>query len=113
MPRYIVERSFPDRVQIPAGIAGVDACRGLIETNDEVGVTWIHSYVREDRRAMFCIYDAPTPEAIRRASERNRLPVERITRVTVLDPYFYTALDFGRGEESDVRDLRLTGSGSV
>jgi hypothetical protein len=39
---------------------------------------------------MFCVYDAPSPEAIRRAAERNGLPVDRITRVTVLDPYFYT-----------------------
>ena len=36
------------------------------------------------------MYDAPNPEAIRRAAERNGLPVDRITRVTVLDPYFYT-----------------------
>jgi hypothetical protein len=99
MPRYIVERSFPDRFEIPAGIAGVGVCRGLIETNEEVGVTWIHSYVRDDHRAMFCLYDAPTPEAIRRASERNRLPVERITRVTVLNPYFYATPDVGRVKE--------------
>jgi hypothetical protein len=29
------------------------------------------------------------PEAVRRAAERNKLPVDRITRVVVLDPYFY------------------------
>ena len=31
----------------------------------------------------------PTPEAIRKAAERNSLPVERITEVRVLDPYFH------------------------
>jgi hypothetical protein len=36
------------------------------------------------------VYDAPNPETIRRAADRNGLPVDRITRVTVLDPYFYT-----------------------
>lgn len=36
----------------------------------------------------FCVYDAPDPEAIRRTAEKNNLPVDRITRVTVLDPYF-------------------------
>jgi len=35
------------------------------------------------------IYDAPSPEAIRRAARRNNLPVDRITEVSVLDPYFY------------------------
>jgi hypothetical protein len=38
---------------------------------------------------MFCIYDAPSAEAIRAAAKRNHLPVDRITPVNVLDPYFY------------------------
>jgi uncharacterized protein DUF4242 len=37
----------------------------------------------------YCVYDGPDPEAIRRAADRNGLPVESITRVQVLDPYFY------------------------
>ena len=43
----------------------------------------------EDKTKAFCIYDAPSPEAIRRTARRNDLPVDRITHVTVLDPYFY------------------------
>jgi Protein of unknown function (DUF4242) len=35
------------------------------------------------------IYDAPAPEAIRKVADRNGLPVNRITEVRVLDPYFY------------------------
>jgi hypothetical protein len=35
------------------------------------------------------VYDGPDPEAIRRAASANSLPVDAITRVTVLDPYFY------------------------
>jgi len=53
-------------------------------------VTWIHSYVSEDRTRTFCIYDAPSPEAIRRTAAVNRLPVDQITQVAVLDPYFYS-----------------------
>lgn len=90
MPRYIVERSFPEGFELPHGQAGVDVCRGVVGVNENLGVTWVHSYVRDDRRSTFCVYDAPTPESIRRAAERNGLPVDRITRVTVLDPYFYT-----------------------
>ena len=54
-----------------------------------MGVTWVHSYVSDDKRNTFCVYDGPTPEAIRQAAERNGLPVDRITKVSVLDPYFY------------------------
>ncbi len=90
MPRYIVERSFPEGFELPFGQAGIDVCRGVVGINEDLGVTWLHSYVRDDRRSTFCVYDAPGPEAIRRAAARNGLPVDRITRVTVLDPYFYT-----------------------
>jgi hypothetical protein len=90
VPRYIVERSFPEGFELPEGQAGVAVCRGVVGVNEDLGVTWVHSYVRDDRTATFCVYDAPNPESIRRAAQRNGLPVERITRVTVLDPYFYT-----------------------
>jgi hypothetical protein len=53
------------------------------------GVTWLQSYVTEDRRKTFCVYDAPDPEAVRQAASRNGLPVDSITPVRVLDPYFY------------------------
>jgi hypothetical protein len=46
--------------------------------------------VSEDRKKTFCIYDAPSPEAIRQVAHRNNLPVDRITQVRVLDPYFYS-----------------------
>lgn len=89
MPRYVVERSFPDGWSISVDGDGVAFCRGLVERNSDDGVTWVHSYVSEDKTKAFCIYDAPSPEAIRRSARRNDLPVDRITHVAVLDPYFY------------------------
>jgi uncharacterized protein DUF4242 len=89
MPRYLVQRSFQDGLHIPIGNGGADVCGTVIETNSEDGVTWIHSYVSEDRHTTFCVYDAPNPEAIRKTAARNDLPVDRITQVRVLDPYFY------------------------
>ena len=52
----------------------------------------MRSYVSADKRTTFCIYDAPTPEAIRKTSARNELPVDQIIQVRVLDPYSVTAL---------------------
>lgn len=89
MPRYLVERTFPGGLAIPMTEGGAQACQGVIAANLEDGVTWVHSYVTPDRTRTFCIYDAPAPEAIRRVAERNKLPVDRITEVRVLDPYFY------------------------
>ena len=89
MPRYIVERSYPEGLKIPVNDEGAEICRMVVMTNDEESVTWIQSYVSEDGKKSFCAYDAPSPEAIRRTARRNNLPVDRITQVRVLDPYFY------------------------
>jgi len=90
MPRYLVQRTFPDGLQIPIANGGAEVCRAVVERNAEEGVTWVHSYVSADKRLTFCVYDAPTPEAVRRTAARNDLPVDGITEVRVLDPYFYS-----------------------
>ena len=89
MPRYLIEQTFPDGFNIPANAEGAALCLA-IKNNDALdGVTWIHSYVTLDKRKAFCLCDAPTPEAIRRAALRNDLPVDRITEVRLFDPNFY------------------------
>ena len=80
MPRYLVERSFQSVPDL-----AVDA---VVERNAVDGVTWFHSFVSEDG-TMVCVYEAPSPEAIRKAAGRSALPVDRIRRVRVLDPYSY------------------------
>jgi hypothetical protein len=89
MPRYLVERSFPDGLAIPVDDQGAKTCLAVVGHNATEGVTWLHSYVTPDKRTTFCVYDGPNPEAIRRAAEANQLPVDRISEVRVLDPYFY------------------------
>jgi hypothetical protein len=89
VPRYLVERTFADGLAIPVNDEGVRACLSVVDNNANEGVTWLHSYVTEDKRKTFCVYDGPTPEAIRRTAARNGLPVDAITPVRVLDPYFY------------------------
>jgi hypothetical protein len=59
----MVERSFPDGLQIPVTAEGQAACLGVVDRNQEVAVTWVHSYVS--------VYDGPNPNAIRNAAERN------------------------------------------
>lgn len=90
MPRYLVERSFEEGLHIPVNADGATACRAVVDGNADFGVTWVHSYVNEDKSKTYCIYDGPTPEAIREAAGRTGLPIDKITKVTVLDPYFYS-----------------------
>ena len=89
MPRYIVERAFPERLQVPSSDEGARAVQDIVARNADFGVTWIHSYVSDDKKKTYCVYDGPDPEAIRKAAQRNGLPVDSINKVSVLDPYFY------------------------
>jgi hypothetical protein len=93
MPRYVVERTFAETLLVP--VPAEDGQRAewwpeVIERDGDDGITWLHSYVSEDGKKTFCIYDGPTPEAIRKTAARNKLPIDRITQVRVLDPYSYT-----------------------
>ena len=89
MPRYMVQRTFTEGLHIPVDGEGAAAMLGVVDRNAVEGVTWVHSYVTPDNTTTFCIYDGPDPESIRRAATGNDLPVEQITEVRVLDPYFY------------------------
>ena len=91
MPRYLVERSFPQGLDVPLNADGRKALDELIANNADLGVTWVHSYVTPDRTRTFCIYDAPSPESVRKAADRCGLPLGGLTQVNVLDPYFYGA----------------------
>lgn len=89
MPRYVVERTFANGLHIPITADGANAVAEVVSANGEHGVTWVHSYVSDDLVKTYCVYDAPSPEAIRKAAGHNGLPVDAITEVRVLDPYFY------------------------
>ena len=92
MPRYLVERTFPEWPVHPADrrrrAAHAPGRRPQRDGRRDLG-----PLVRQPRQRpkTFCIYDGPSPEAIRTVAERNKLPVDRITEVSVLDPYFYRA----------------------
>jgi hypothetical protein len=89
MHRYLVERTFPNGLNIPLDQVGKDICLNVVSNNAEDNVTWVHSYVTLDKKKTFCIYDAPSPDAIRKSAKANGLPVDNIIEVSVLDPYFY------------------------
>jgi hypothetical protein len=85
----MVERTFPDGLDIPANDDGAKVVAGVVENNTAELVTWVHSYVSDDKKKTFCIYDGPNPQSIRTTAERNGLPVDTITEVSVLNPYFF------------------------
>jgi Protein of unknown function (DUF4242) len=89
VPRFLLQRTFPERLAIAVTADGAKTCLGVVENNTE-SVTRITSYVSTDHTKTFCIYDGPSPESVERAALANGLPADSISEVQVLDPYFYT-----------------------
>lgn len=77
MPIFMVERRYAD--ELDANAAVVD---GINRINDDEGVRWLYSFLSADKRKTYCLYEAPSPEAIRRAAERAGLPADVIVEVT-------------------------------
>ena len=85
----MVERTFEGGLHIPSNDSGATACLNVVGKNANNGVTWVHSYVSADKTKTFCVYDGPDEAAIRASAEQTGLPVDAVTPVSVLDPYFY------------------------
>jgi hypothetical protein len=77
MPIFMVERRYAEELE-----AGPELLDGIHRINDEEGVRWLYSFLSADKRKTYCLYEAPSPEAIRRAATRARLPADVIVEVT-------------------------------
>lgn len=109
MPRYLVERVFPTGFPEVAPDDDTDTGRLIAAINSELGVVWITSFVSDDRRRSFCVCEAPSPEAIRRAAGRYQWPVDAITRVSALTSH--AAHDGARDSIRPARPLPTTKKG--
>lgn len=76
MPYFILERTYAEALDPPIDATLVN------EINDEEMVRWIFSYLSLDRKKTYCLYEAPSIEAVRIAAERAGVPAEVIAEVT-------------------------------
>ncbi len=88
MPRYIIERTFAEQLDLSA-----DDVRVIEDINGEEGVSWLFSFLSADRRRSYCLYEAPSPDAIIAAAQRANVPIDCIVEVD----QFVPAEAFARG----------------
>jgi len=89
MPRFMVQSTYAQGFDIIPNEQGARRLQTLISGNVEHGVTWLHSYVTRDRSRAFYLYEGPDAATIRAVAAANGQPVDQITEVRALDPYFY------------------------
>ena len=76
MPTYIIERRFAEQLDL----SGEDV-RLIEEVNADEGVSWLFSFLSADRHRSYCLYEAPSPDAIMTAARRAGIPADVVTEV--------------------------------
>lgn len=83
MALYIIERSFADQLDLSD-----DDVKLIEEINGDEGVHWLFSFLSADRRRTYCLYEAPSSEAIAAAARKANMPADAIVEVGPATPQF-------------------------
>jgi hypothetical protein len=81
MPLFLIERNFAEDLVIDASVVSQ-----IRQINDEIGIQWLYSFLSADKRKTYCLYEAPSAEAIRIAAGRLEIPADVIIPVSELRP---------------------------
>ena len=76
MPLFIIERNFAEQLEMNRDVASE-----IFLVNTDVGVHWLFSFLSADKKKSYCLYEAPSAEAIREAARRLNIPADAIVQV--------------------------------
>src|SRR5438067_12193093 len=76
MPLYLIERTFAEQLDLSS-----DDVKLIEEINADEGVPWLFSFLSADRRRTYCLYEAPSPDAIVAAARRANVPADAVVEV--------------------------------
>lgn len=76
MPLFVIERTFAEQLELTD-----DDVRLIEEVNADEGVRWLFSFLSADRRRTYCLYEAPSADAIRAAAQRAEIPADSVVEV--------------------------------
>ena len=86
MPKYVIEREIPGAGRLtPQQLQGISqkSCSVLAKMGPQI--QWLHSYVTDDK--VYCVYIAPSEEAVREHASQGGFPANRVSEVKeVIDP---------------------------
>jgi hypothetical protein len=76
MPTYLIERRFAEQLEMSS-----EDVKLIEESNEGEGVSWLFSFLSADRHRTYCLYEAPSPDAIVAAARRAGIPADVVTEV--------------------------------
>lgn len=81
MALFLIERNWAEQLELTKEAADM-----VKQVNAEVGVNWLFSFLRADKKKTYCLYEAPNAEAIREAARRAKIPADVIIPVSEIRP---------------------------
>jgi Protein of unknown function (DUF4242) len=84
MPLYVIERAFAEQLELTG-----DDVRLIEDVNADEGVRWLFSFLSADRRRSYCLYEAPSPDAIVSAARRAGIPADVVVEVNRISADMY------------------------
>ena len=76
MPVFLIERKFAEQLEI-----NPEAAAAVNRINADAGVNWLVSFLSADKKKTYCLYEAPSAQAIREAARVAGLPADEIVEV--------------------------------
>ncbi len=76
MPLYVIERTFADQLELTSSDVKL-----IDDINADEGVRWLFSFLSADQRRTYCLYEAPSPDAILTAARRANVPADEVVEV--------------------------------
>ena len=77
MPLFVIEREFAEQLDLTR-----DGAAAVKLVNDDVGVSWLYSFLSADKKKTYCLYEAPSADHIREAAKRASLPADSVVSVS-------------------------------
>jgi hypothetical protein len=81
MPLYVIERTFAEQLELTS-----DDVTLIEDVNADEGVRWVFSFLSADRHRTYCLYEAPSPDAIVAAAARANIPADEVVEVGTAVP---------------------------
>ena len=86
MPKFVIEREIPGAGKLSAAelkAISQKSCSVLSSLGPQI--QWVQSYVTGDK--IYCVYNAPSEEMVRRHAKEGGFPANKVARVaTIIDP---------------------------
>jgi hypothetical protein len=81
MPLFLIERNYAEQLEVTK-----EADDAIKLINDDVGVSWLFSFLSADKKKTYCLYEAPSADLVREAARRANLPADVVIAVSEIRP---------------------------